>query len=78
MEHMGFVMTKDSLRRRQRSCPPNSEELKESYDIFDGGENTIPHDLIVRWDQRGMRMVPVNDWTLGDKRDTFSAINVYF
>ena len=21
MEHMGFVMTKDSLRRRQRSCP---------------------------------------------------------
>ena len=21
MEHMGFVMAKDSLRRRQRSCP---------------------------------------------------------
>ena len=47
-------------------------------------ENSIPADLIVNWDQRGMRMVPVNDWTittrgskrvsgtgLGDKRDTF-------
>ena len=49
-------------------------------------ENSIPADLIVNWDQRGMRMVPVNDWTvttrgskrvsgtgLGDKRDTFSS-----
>ena len=47
-------------------------------------ENSIPADLIVNWHQRGMRIVPVNDWTmttrcskrvsgtgLGDKRDTF-------
>ena len=50
-------------------------------------ENSIPADLILNWDQRGVRMVPVNDWTmttssyrgskrvsvtgLGDKRDTF-------
>ena len=47
-------------------------------------ENSIPADLILNWDQRGMLMVPVNDWTmttrgskrvsvtgLGDKRDTF-------
>ena len=47
-------------------------------------ESSIPADLILNWDQRGMRMVPVNDWTmttrgskrvsvtgLGDKRDTF-------
>ena len=47
-------------------------------------ENSIPDDLIVNWDQTGVRMVPVNDWTmttrgskqifvtgLGDKRDTF-------
>ena len=47
-------------------------------------ENSIPADLIVNWDQRGVRMVPVNDWTmttrgsklvsvtgLGDKRDKF-------
>ena len=47
-------------------------------------ENSIPADLILNWDQSGMRMVPVNDWTmttigskrvsvtgLGDKRDTF-------
>ena len=52
-------------------------------------ENSIPADLIVNWGQRGMRMVPVNDWTtrgsklvsgtgLGDKKDMFSAINVNF
>ena len=47
-------------------------------------ENIIPADLILNWDHRGMRMVPVNDWTmttrgskrvsvtgLGDNRDTF-------
>ena len=47
-------------------------------------DNSIPADLILYWDQRGMRMVPVNDRTmttrgskrvsvtdLGDKRDTF-------
>ena len=44
----------------------------------------MPADLILNWDQRGVRMVPVNDWTmttrdskrvsvtgLDDKRDTF-------
>ena len=49
-------------------------------------ENSIPDDLILNWDQRGTRMVPVKDWTmtargskrvsvngLGDKRDTFSS-----
>ena len=47
-------------------------------------ENSIPADLILNWDQRDMRMVLVNVWTmttrgckrvsvtgLGDKRDTF-------
>ena len=27
-------------------------------------ENSIPADLILNWDLRGMRMVPVNNWTL--------------
>ena len=55
-------------------------------------ENSIPADLILNWDQRGMRMVPVNDWAmttrssnrvsvtgLGDKRDTFfsNTVNVH-
>ena len=51
--------------------PPHSEELKESYDIFNSGGDSIPADLIVNWDQIGMRMVPVNDWTMttrGSKR----------
>ena len=56
-EHMGFVMTKDT--KKANMLPANWEELKESYDIFDGGENSIPADLIVNWDQRGMRLVPV-------------------
>ena len=84
MERMGFMMTKDA--KAAKMLPPNSEELKESYDIFNGGGESIPADLIVNWDQRGMRMVPVNDWImitrgskrvsgtgLGDKRDTFSS-----
>ena len=67
-----------------KKLPPNSEE---SYDISSAAattENSIPVDLIVNWDQTGVRMVPVNYWTmttrgskqifvtgLGDKRDTF-------
>ena len=70
-----------------KKLPPNSEEC---YDISSAAaaaaaaENSIPADLIVNWDQTGVRMVPVNYWTmttrgskqifvtgLGDKRDTF-------
>ena len=32
MERMGFVMTKDT--KTAKMLPPYSEELKESYDIF--------------------------------------------
>ena len=32
MERMGFVMTNDT--KPAKMLPPNSEELKESYDIF--------------------------------------------
>ena len=67
-------------------------EVRSKIDRFDTcngntvAENSIPADLILNWDQRGMRMVPVNNWTmttrgskrvsvtgLGDKRDTFSS-----
>ena len=54
------------------------------YILLTVAENSIPADLILNRDQIGMRMVPVNDWTmttrgskrvsvtgLGDKRDTF-------
>ena len=54
-------------------------------------ENSIPADLIGNWDQRGMRMVPVNDWTmptrgskrvsgtgLGDKKDMFFSNKCQF
>ena len=38
MERMGFVMTKDTkTAKNSKMLPPNSEELKESYDIFNGG-----------------------------------------
>ena len=61
------------------------EELKVQYlrkISSTVADNRIPADLIVNWDQRGVRMVPVNDWTmpartskqvsdtgLGDKRE---------
>ena len=35
MQHMGFVMRKAA--KTTKKLPSNSEELKESYDIFDGG-----------------------------------------
>ena len=56
MERMGFVMTKDA--KAAKMFPPNSEEIKESYAILNGGGEQHS------WDQRGMRMVPVNDWTV--------------
>ena len=34
MEHMGYVMTKAT--KTAKELPPNSDELKESYDVFDG------------------------------------------
>ena len=34
MERIGFVMRKAT--KTAKKLPPNSEELKESYDIFDG------------------------------------------
>ena len=54
-------------------------------------ENSIPADLIVNWDQSGMRMVLVNEWTmttrgstrvsgtgLGDKKDMFLSNKCQF
>ena len=35
MQRMGFVMGKAT--KTAKKLPPNSEELNESYDIFDGG-----------------------------------------
>ena len=54
-------------------------------------ENSIPADLIVNWDQSGMRMVLVNEWNmttrgskrvsgtgLGDKKDMFFSNKCQF
>ena len=35
MERIDFVLTKGT--KAAKMLPPNSEELKESYDIFNGG-----------------------------------------
>ena len=35
MQRLGFVMRKST--KTAKKLPPNSEELKESYDIFDCG-----------------------------------------
>ena len=49
----GYVMRKATKTAKKVS--PNSEELKESYDIFATAvENSIPADLIVNWDQTGV------------------------
>ena len=58
MQRIGFVMRK--ITKTAKKLPPNSEE---SYDISSAAaaaENSIPADLIVNWDQTGVRMVPVN------------------
>ena len=68
MTRMGFVMRKAT--NTAKKLPPNFEELKENYlskISSTVAENKIPADLIVNWDQTGVRMVPVKDWTMTTK-----------
>ena len=82
MQRIGFVMRKTT--KTAKKFPPNSEESYDRPISSAAAENSIPADLIVNWDQTGVRMVPVNDWTMttrgskqifvtgqSDKRDTF-------
>ena len=79
-----------ALRRGDRfaTCNGNAVTISST-----AAENTIPADLIINWNQTGVRMVPVNDWirenysrlqaglrhwSIGDKRGTFSGMNVHF
>ena len=79
MQRVGFVIRKAT--KTAKKLPPSSEEITESYDIFDGGGEQHP--------STDVQMVSVTDWTmttrgskqlsvtgLGDK--SFSAINVHF
>ena len=71
MEYMDFVMTNDCLRRRQRGCPQIRRSYRKVTIYSTVAEDSIPADLILNWDHIGMRMVPVNDWTMttrGSKR----------
>ena len=35
--------------------------------MFHGGLKEIPEDLIINWDQTGLKYVPVADWTFAEK-----------
>ena len=65
MERTGIVMR--NAANMVKKLPPNFEELKESYlskiPSMVAANSVAPH-LIVNWDQTGVRMVPVNDWTM--------------
>ena len=66
------------LRRLRRSDSNSRSNLRPAAGVHDHreelqrkvtisstvAENSIPADLIVNWDQTGVRMVPVNDWTM--------------
>ena len=58
MERMGLVV------RKAKKLPPNFEDLKKVTISSTAEENSIPADLIVNWDQTGVGMAPVNDWTM--------------
>ena len=43
------------------------QELKEQYLADIAAEvimNDIPHDLIINWDQTGLKIIPIGDWTM--------------
>ena len=85
---MGFVIRKATKTATKLPPPPQVRRSYRKVTISStAAENSIPADLIVNWDQTGVRMVPVTDWTmttrgseqlsvtgLGDK--SFSAINI--
>ena len=90
MQRMGFVMQK--AMKTAKKLPPNSEELNESYALFDGGgeQHSSLFDSQLGTDRRanGARQRERLDHEnfrcakqvfvtgLSDKRDT--AINVHF
>ena len=58
IERMGFMMRRAT--KTAKKLPQNSEELKNVTICSTVAANSIPADLIVNWDEIGVRMVPVN------------------
>ena len=65
MTRMGFVKRKAS--NAGKILVSQFQELKEQYLPDIAAEvimNDIPHDLIINWDQTGLKIIPTGDWTM--------------
>lgn len=68
MERMGYVKRKGT--KAAKKLPPDFDEVKTSFiervrnEVQD---NAIPADLIIAFDQTGLRIVPHSNWTMEEK-----------
>lgn len=61
----GFVKRKGT--KAARKVPDNFEDIKEVFTeevVSKRVEFDIPDDLVLNWDQTGVKLVPVSDWTM--------------
>ena len=81
--HGGFVKRKAT--KAARKLPPDYPDLKLAYlkRIQDEVEaHDIPWDMVINWDQTGLKLVPVNSWTMAkpvgkeDKREITALLAV--
>lgn len=65
MKRMNFVKRKAT--KAARKIPPDFDALKTNFlkRISDTvKDNNIPDDLILNWDQTGVKMIPTSEWTM--------------
>jgi len=68
LQRMGLVKRKGTTKAKV--LPPDFEKLKKQFlsDIRTiVAMESIPKELIINWDQTGMKYVPVSDWTFEQK-----------
>ena len=75
LDRMGFTKRKGTKAAKQKSG--DLPEIKQNFvfkflDVV--SKHQIPADIVVNWDQTGVRMVPSGNWTMEKKRSCQVAI----
>ena len=78
LKRLGYTKRKGT--RAARKNPENFEEISTEYKQRIGKlitDNNIPAELVINWDQTGIKLVPVSNWTMektGNKQITISGL----